>query len=261
MTPKSTTNWLKQERASKRPRSQKVSPGQIFEQRSKSVALQNSKEHAVNRSFLNLDIESIEQTDQTVTYLIESETSSPQKILTSSDPKEFMITSPESPPIHQNQEATSRQEQESVNFISSKSTRKIDRAVARIQALNEETPNFTKPQVNFLDTDNNEQDKQAQYKAIQLEQEKLEREQANLISIIPAPQITQQGDTTDFIKSHETNAPAPKENTNNEDEHQLANKIQTKPQYSVTSSNTSQEYRTPHSHQTSTTYRTSIRRI
>ena len=245
VNPKSTTNWLKQYRASKRPRSQKVSPGQIFEQRSKLVALQNSEEHAVNRSFLNLDIDSIEQTHQTVTYLIESETSSPQKILTSSDPKEFMITSPESPPIHQNQEATSRKEQESVNFISSKSTRRKDIAVTRIQALNEETPNLTKPQVIFLDTDNNEQDKQTQYKAIQLEQEKLEREQANLISIIPAPQITQQEDTTDIIKSHETNTPAPKENTNNEDEHQLANKIQTKLQYSVTSSTTSQEYRTP----------------
>ena len=102
--------------------------------------------------------------------MIESETSSPQKILTSSDAKEFMIISPESPPIHQNQEATSRQEQECVNFISNKSTRRIDRAVTRIQTLNEESPNFTKPQVIFLDKDNNEQDKQAQYKAIHLEQ-------------------------------------------------------------------------------------------
>ena len=213
------------------------------------------------RSFLKIDIDSIEQTDQTVTYVIESETSSPQKVLTSSDPKEFMITSPEGPPIHQNQEATSSQEQECVNFISSKSTRRIDRAVTRIQARNEESLNFTKPQVIFLDTDNNEQDKQAQYKAIQLEQEKLEKEQANIISIIPAPQITQREDTTDTIKSHEINTPAPKENINNEDEHQLANKLQTKPQYSVTSSTTSQEYHTPPPHQTPTTYRTSTRRI
>ena len=61
VTPKSTTNRLKQDKASKRSRSQKISPGQIFEQRSKLVALQNSEEHAVNRSFLKIDIDSIEQ--------------------------------------------------------------------------------------------------------------------------------------------------------------------------------------------------------
>ena len=43
VTPKSTTNWLKQDRASKRSRSQKVSPGQIFEQRSKLVALKKQR--------------------------------------------------------------------------------------------------------------------------------------------------------------------------------------------------------------------------
>ena len=101
-TPKNTTNWLKQGGAKKRPRTPKVSPGEIFEQHSKLVAFQNSEEYETNRSFIQLDIDSIQQTDHTVTYEIESDTNTPQKIIASSDPNEFMVTSPDSPPVPNN---------------------------------------------------------------------------------------------------------------------------------------------------------------
>ena len=106
-----------------------------------------------------------------------------------------MVTSPDRPPIPHNHEKIDNKADESANFVSSKSTRKIDRAVKKMRALKEDTSKYN-PQAIFLDPDNNEQDKQAQTKAIQLEQQRLEREQANLISITPAPQHTPQVELT-----------------------------------------------------------------
>ena len=69
-----------------------------------------------------------------------------------------MVTSPDSPPVPINQEKLDNKANESVHFVSSRSTRKIDRAVKNIQALQDDTPKHNNPQVIFLDPDNNEQD-------------------------------------------------------------------------------------------------------
>ena len=199
--PKNTTNWLKQGGAKRRPRTLKISPGEIFEQRSKLVALQNSEEYYTSRSFIQLDIDSIQQTDHTVTYEFASDTNTPQKIIESSDPNEFMVTSPDIPPVPNNREELDNKANENGHFVSSRSTRKIDRAVRKIQALKDDTPKHNNPQVIFLDPDNNEQDEQEQSKAIQRDQYRLEREQANLISIIPAPQHTTQENSSNLIQS------------------------------------------------------------
>ena len=131
-----------------------------------------------------------------------------------------------------------------------------------------------------MDADNNHQNEQEQFVNIQQEQEKLEREQANLISIIPAaqkPEITEQDNTKN--KLTENNTQASQETTgkdieepttldasinnnnniadqlvnkhdtktqdNNNKEDQLVEKIKHNIQKSNTSSTTSQEYCTP----------------
>ena len=195
---------MKQGGAKKRPRTPKVSPGEIFEQRSKLVVLQNSEEYATNRSFIQLDIDSVQQTDHTVTYEIESNNNTSLKILTSSYTNKIMVTSPDSPPVPNNHEKIRNNANESIHFVSSKSTRKTDKAVKKMQALKEDTPNYNNPQVDFLDPDNNEQDIQAQIKAIQREEQRLEMEQANLISITPAPQHTPQDELTKTHSSEKT---------------------------------------------------------
>ena len=97
-----------------------------------------------------------------------------------------------------------------------------------------------------MDRDNNEQDIQAQSKAIQLEQHRLEKEQANLISLTPAPQHTPQGEPSNNTNvtqkqiTQEINTKNTKDN-----EPQLVNILRTKTQNSVTSSTTLQEYCTP----------------
>ena len=73
-----------------------------------------------------------------------------------------------------------------------------------MQALKEDTLKYNNPQVIFLDQDNNEQDKLAQTKALQLEQQLLEKEQANLITITPAPQHTPQEEPTKTHSSEKT---------------------------------------------------------
>ena len=178
-----------------------------------------------------------------------------------------MVTSPDSPPVPNNQEKIDKAN-ESIHFVSSKSTRKIDRAVKKMQALKEDTPKYNNPQVIFLDPDNNEQDIQAQTKAIQREQQRVEKEQANLISITPAPQHTPQDELTKTHlsekiasqKTDDTNNTTINNNTNDtqepitqdattnntkDNELKLVNTLQTRTQNSVTSSTTSQEYCTP----------------
>ena len=50
---------------------------EIFEQCAKLVALQNSKEFIANRSFIQIDLEAIPQSEQTVAYDIDSDTNTP----------------------------------------------------------------------------------------------------------------------------------------------------------------------------------------
>ena len=123
------TKWLKQGGTKKRSRTPKSSPGEIFEQRSKLMALQSSAEHEHNRSFIQLGINSIQQSDNTVSYEVESDNNATQMIIASSDPKEFMITSPNSPPVQMIQDRTENKATESTQFKSSKSTRRMEKAV------------------------------------------------------------------------------------------------------------------------------------
>ena len=115
-TPNNTLSCLKQTGTKKRPRTSKVSPGEIFEQRPKLVSLQNSKEFATNRSFIQLDRDSVQQIEHNVTYEIENDTDTPHKILTSSYPIEFMITSPNSPLITNIKEKSDNQANESTSY-------------------------------------------------------------------------------------------------------------------------------------------------
>ena len=187
-----------------------------------------------------------------------------------------MITSPDSPPVQTRQDSTEINTTTSPNFNYNRSTRRIDKAVKKILKLNENTAKFNNPQVIFLDADNNQQNEQEQFVNIQQDQEKLEREQANMISTIPAPQkpeITEQDNTKN--KLTENNTQASQEQTgkdieepttlntsinnkniadqlvdkhdtktqdNNNKEDQLVEKAKHKIQKSNTSSTTSQEY-------------------
>ena len=224
----------------------------------------------------------MQQSANTITYEVEDSNTS-QIIIASSDPKEFMITSPDSPPVQTCQDSTEIITTTSPNFNYNRSPQRIDKAVEKIHKLNENTANFNNPQLIFLDADNNQQNEQEQFVNIQQELEKLEREQANLISIIPAPQkpeITEQDNTNKTLTENKTQVsqePTGKDiekpttletsinnnnnnnnfadqvvdkhdtktqdNNNNED--QLVEKAKQKIQKSNTSSTTSQKYCTP----------------
>ena len=221
----------------------------------------------------------LQQSANTITYEVE-ESKTPQIIIASSDPKEFMITSPDSPPVQTCQDSTEIKTTTSPNFNFNRSTRRIDKTVTKIHKLNDNTAIFNNPQVIFLDADNKQQNEQEQFVNIQQEQEKLEREQANLISIIPAPQkpeITEQDNTKNKLTENNTQAsqePSGKDNEepttldtsinnnnniadqlvnkhdtktqdNNNKEDQLVEKAKHNIQKSNTSSTTSQEYCTP----------------
>ena len=129
----------------------------------------------------------VQQSAHTINYEVE-DSNTPQIIIASSDPKEFMITSPDSPPVQTCQDSTEIITTTSPNINYNRSTRRIDKAVKKIHKLNDNTAKFNNPQVIFLDADNNQQNEEEQFVNFQQEQEKLEIEQANLISIIPAPQ-------------------------------------------------------------------------
>ena len=159
-----------------------------------------------------------------------------------------------------------------------------DKAVKKIHKLYDNTAKFNNPQVIFPDADNNQQNEQEQFVNIQPEQEKLEREQANLISIIPAPQKpqnTEQDNTKNTLTENNTQVsqePTGKDieepttldtsinnnnnnnnnitdqmvdkhdsktHDNNNKEDQLVEKAKHKIQKSNTSSTTLQEYCTP----------------
>ena len=186
-SPPRNQNRSKQSESKKQPRTPKSSPGEIFEQRSKLMALQSSEEHELNRSFIQVDMNALQHSANTITYEVE-ESNKPQIIIASSDPKEFMITSPDSPPVQTCQDSTELITNTRPNLNYNRSTRRIDKAVKKIHKLNDNTAKFKNPQVIFLDADNNQQIEEERVVNFQQVQEKLERELANLISIIPAPQ-------------------------------------------------------------------------
>ena len=127
-------NRSKQSKSKKRLRTPKSSPGEIFEQRSKLMALQSSEEHELNRSFIQVDINALQHSAKTITYEVE-ESNTPQIIIASSDPKEFMITSPDSPPVLACQDSTELITTTSPNLNYNRSTRRIDKAVKKILKL------------------------------------------------------------------------------------------------------------------------------
>ena len=79
------------------------------------MALQSSKEHEQNRSFIQVDMNELQQSANTITYEVE-DSITPQIIIASSDPKEFMITSPDSPPVQTRQDSTEIKTTTSPNF-------------------------------------------------------------------------------------------------------------------------------------------------
>ena len=191
-----------------------------------------------------------------------------------------MITSPDSPPVQTCQDSTELITTTSPNLNYNRSTRRIDKAVKTIRKLIDNTAKFNNPQVIFLDVDDNQQNDEEKVVNFQQEQEKLEREHANLISIIPAPQkseITEQDNiknTSTENKKRVSQEPTGKDieepttldtsinnnnniadqlvdkhdakaQDNNNKEDQLVEKAKHKIQKSNTSSTTSQEYCTP----------------
>ena len=150
------------------------------------MALQSTQEHEQNRSFIQVDTNALQQSPSTITYhFVENE--SPQTIFASSDPKDFMITSPDSPPVQLDRNNANNEITNNNDFKSTKSTPKIDKTVEKIQRLNDNTAKFNNPQVIFLDAENKVQDQHKIATTLQQEQVRLEREQANIISILPAP--------------------------------------------------------------------------
>ena len=111
----------------------------------------------------------LQQSANTITDEVE-ESNTPQIIIASSDPKEFMITSPDSPPVQTIQDCTEITTTTSPNCNYNRSTRRIDKAVNKIHKFNDKTAKFNNPQVIFLDADNNQQDEQEQFVNIQQEQ-------------------------------------------------------------------------------------------
>ena len=155
-TPKKQ-NRTKQSDSKKRPRTPKANPGETFKQRSKMMALQSTQEHERNRSFIQVDTKALQQSPSTITYqFVENE--SPQTIFASSDPKDFMITSPDSPPVQFDRNNANNEVTNSHDFKSTKSTPKIDKTVEKVQRLNDNTAKINNPQVTFLDADNKAQE-------------------------------------------------------------------------------------------------------
>ena len=266
---KSPTTTKKQNRpkqgdSKKRPRSPKVNPGETFKQRSKMMALQSTQEHEQNRSFIQVDTNALQQSPSTITYqFVENE--SPQTIFASSDPKDFMITSPNSPPVHFDRNNDNNEVINNYDFKSTKSTPKIDKTFEKIQRPNDNTANFNNPKVTFLDTENKTNEQHEIATILQKEQARLERDQANNISILPAPQELANTETNNKDTRKEFPLPTGKEiqrennninsdqlvsenNINTKDaspEEQAIEKTEPTSQKSYNSSTTSQEYCTP----------------
>ena len=92
------------------------------------MALQSTQEHEQNRSFIQVDMNALQRSPNTITYQF-AENESPQTIFASSDPKDFMITSPDSPPVQSDRNKANNKVTDSPDFKSTKSTPKIDKTV------------------------------------------------------------------------------------------------------------------------------------
>ena len=228
------------------------------------MALQSTQEHEQNRSFIQVDTNALQQSPSTVTYqFVENE--SPQTIFASSDPKDFMITSPDSPPVQFDRNNAKNEVTNNHDFKSTKSTPKIDKTVEKIQRLNDNTAKFNNPQVIFLDAENKAQEQHEIATIVQKEQVRLEREQANIISILPAPQESVNTEALNKDTRKEFPLPTgeevqPGNNNNNTDqlvteknnktkdispEEQPIERTEPTSQKSFNSSTTSQQYCTP----------------
>ena len=139
-TPKKETNWLKKETSRKRTKTPKKSPGEIFSNGSKQAALQSSSQIDSNRSFLTIDADQILQSEKAKQFTIHSESNPSYNVISSNDPSLFMSTSMDSPPIGLENTLDSQ------TLIPHKSTPKIEKTVAKINANKQDIP-----KVVFLD--------------------------------------------------------------------------------------------------------------
>ena len=101
---KQNTNWLKNEEGKmmNRPRTpKKPSPGEVFANKAKEATLQTRKE---NRSFLLWETTNVQPSETIKIVDIDGECNPGQQILASNDPKLFMCTSRDSPPVNMTQE-------------------------------------------------------------------------------------------------------------------------------------------------------------
>ena len=165
--------------------------------------------------------------------------------MTSNGSTAFMITSPNSPPIGFDRENLEQRPTKNSNFLSHKSTLKIDEAVKKIKALNEDTHKHVNPKAVFLDTDKYE-NMTEEFKTTKAEGKRIRKEQVNLISIIRATQQSIQKPSTDNPPLEQN---LQQNNNMNTSDHsnqpQIECTVETKPHNSITSSTTSQHYHTP----------------
>ena len=145
-------------------------------------------------------------------------------------------------------------------------TRRQPRSINKIGALNKNIHKHNNPKVVFLDTNDIVDNKKEELDAIEMERERISKEQANIISIIPATQYntqnlsndmppaeqsTQQNNNSTTLAIHQsTQKPSnekPPLTTTKADNNQLQieRTTETKVQYSITRSTTSQDYHTP----------------
>ena len=141
----------------------------------KQAALQSSSQFDVNRSFLTIDAKQILQSENTEQITIDSDVNQNFNIRTSNDPSLFMLTSIVSPPIGSE---NIRNKETEAKY---KSTPKIEKAMAKIKATKRDTPTvvFLDEQADITTKDTPEQNKEIEL--IQLEQERIRLEQANII--------------------------------------------------------------------------------
>ena len=86
----------------------------------------------------------LQQSANTITYEVE-DSNTLQIIIASSDPKKFMITSADNPPVQTCPDSTEIITITSPNLNYNRSTRRIDKAVRKIHKLNDNTAKFNNP--------------------------------------------------------------------------------------------------------------------
>ena len=141
-----------------------------------------------------------------------------------------MTTSPDSPTIVNDYPAQQQ------NLSQNKLTPKIDKAIMKIQAANTDSTRIDNLQVVFLDNSTTKTEKDAKSKkeelvAIEIERERIQRQQANIITIIPVEP------STNIHPEQSPKEPAPQQKD--------TPKVDPVAILSITSSTTSKEHRTP----------------